>query len=264
MKYGLISANYGNIGDDMQSLAAERFLPQVDYEIDRERFWEFEAPEPVKVICNGWWAHNTACWPPAECVEPLLISMHLDPMVRGLFIGPGVVSRYKRPFGARDEDTLAFLQAAKVSSYLSYCLTLTFDQYTGPRTDDIICVDIDPKFVRHLGRPTKFVTHHQPALMAYPAFERRRRAKTLLAEYAKAALVVTSRLHCALPCLALGTPVVVLPPPHGAARFSGYQKLLTIQTPEQLSTLSLDVVPVPAIDIIRQQLIATCAEFISN
>lgn len=264
MKYGLISANHGNIGDDIQSLAAERFLPQVDYEIDRERFWEFEAPDPVKVICNGWWAHNTSCWPPPECVDPLLISMHLDPMVRGLFIGPDVVTRYKHPFGARDEDTLKFLQAAKVPAYLSYCLTLTFDQYAGEKTDDIVCVDVDPKFVKHLGRPVKFFTHYRTSFTAFAGPQRRQLAKDLLKEYAKAAFVITNRLHCALPCIALGTPVIVVAPPGGLTRFSGYQNLLTICTQNQLSSINLEMVSCPEFDTIKQRLITTCTEFISN
>jgi polysaccharide pyruvyl transferase WcaK-like protein len=35
-------------------------------------------------------------------------------------------------------------------------------------------------------------------------------ADTLLRKYAKAKLVVTSRIHCALPCLAMGTPVIFI------------------------------------------------------
>jgi exopolysaccharide biosynthesis predicted pyruvyltransferase EpsI len=33
-------------------------------------------------------------------------------------------------------------------------------------------------------------------------------AESVLKKYASAKLVVTSRLHCALPCLAFGTPVI--------------------------------------------------------
>lgn len=38
--------------------------------------------------------------------------------------------------------------------------------------------------------------------------ERLNDAETLVKKYAKASLVVTSRIHCALPCLGLGTPVI--------------------------------------------------------
>lgn len=39
-------------------------------------------------------------------------------------------------------------------------------------------------------------------------FDRLEEARRLITEYAKAALVITSRIHCALPCLGLGTPVL--------------------------------------------------------
>ena len=35
-------------------------------------------------------------------------------------------------------------------------------------------------------------------------------AENLLNKYARAKLVITSRIHCALPCLALGTPVIFI------------------------------------------------------
>src|SRR5690606_28318532 len=35
-------------------------------------------------------------------------------------------------------------------------------------------------------------------------------AEELLRKYSTAKLVITSRIHCALPCLALGTPVIYL------------------------------------------------------
>lgn len=54
-----------------------------------------------------------------------------------------------------------------------------------------------------------------------------RRAEDLLRRYASAPFVITSRLHCALPCLAMGVPVVV--PYHermSAGRFDGNIELL--------------------------------------
>lgn len=35
-------------------------------------------------------------------------------------------------------------------------------------------------------------------------------AEKLIKEYARARCVITSRIHCALPCLALGTPVIFI------------------------------------------------------
>ena len=48
-----------------------------------------------------------------------------------------------------------------------------------------------------------------------------REAEALVREYARAGLVVTRNIHCALPCLALGTPVVFVIPEFDPARFRG-------------------------------------------
>ena len=58
--------------------------------------------------------------------------------------------------------------------------------------------------------------------------ERRDAAETLLKRYRAASLVITSRLHCALPCLALGTPVVFLHSSTTDPRFRGLERLIRI------------------------------------
>ena len=60
-KYGVILyKDTDNIGDDIQTYAAYKKLPRVDYIIDRENMLEFvpEKKEMVKVIANGWFNHN--------------------------------------------------------------------------------------------------------------------------------------------------------------------------------------------------------------
>ena len=57
-------------------------------------------------------------------------------------------------------------------------------------------------------------------------------AERLVKCYAKAKLVVTSRIHCALPCLGLGTPVIYTEDAHqseaSACRFGGLRELFNI------------------------------------
>ena len=65
-------------------------------------------------------------------------------------------------------------------------------------------------------------------------------AKQKLASYGLAELVVTSRLHCALPCIALGTPVVFINDDPNDIRFSGYQKLLTIHNKSSIRSINWD------------------------
>src|SRR5688572_10324305 len=80
--FGLLSyAGTNNLGDEVQSLAALRFLPRVDRLVDRDNLSSFETAErtPVSVILNGWYGHRPENWPPAPCIRPLLVSVHFSP-----------------------------------------------------------------------------------------------------------------------------------------------------------------------------------------
>lgn len=58
----------------------------------------------------------------------------------------------------------------------------------------------------------EFIDHESPQIgKDYPTTESRlKRADELLKKYAKALCIVTSRIHCALPCLAFGTNVIYI------------------------------------------------------
>jgi hypothetical protein len=97
-----------------------------------------------------------------------------------------------------------------------------------------------------------------------------RRAQRFLDHYACAAYVVTSRLHVALPCVALGTPAVLLTPDPDDVRFSGYEDMLTILTVEHF--LDRDELPAAATILeryraarpLRTSLTETCERFFTT
>lgn len=68
-----------------------------------------------------------------------------------------------------------------------------------------------------------YVTHE--CQLSVPHRERFELAKALLQRYANAKLVITSRIHAALPCLGLGTPVILICP-YDRKRFDGIAELL--------------------------------------
>ena len=51
-------------------------------------------------------------------------------------------------------------------------------------------------------------------------------AEKLLRRYAKAKLVITSRIHAALPCIALGTPVILVVKNYDSLRYQGLDDFL--------------------------------------
>ena len=82
MKFGVvIHKPTMNLGDDIQTYAAAKLLPHVDYQIDREYISDFksENDEPVAVIMNAWWMWKKWNWPPADCIIPKLLSMQFMP-----------------------------------------------------------------------------------------------------------------------------------------------------------------------------------------
>jgi hypothetical protein len=222
MQFGLLSYSTRNIGDEIQSLAARRFLPRIDRYVDRDFLNQIDGKEPLKLILNGWFTHRPENWPPAPEIVPLLVSFHITREVLPLnvnrlratdWLTRGVALDYLRchqPIGCRDPATTDLLEAHGVAAYFSGCLTLTLENRQPQRSDVTYCVDVGKAVERYVaervGGPTVFQSHAVEVTESVEA--RFRRAELYLERYATAKLVVTSRLHCAMPCLAFGTPVV--------------------------------------------------------
>lgn len=225
MKYGLVYYyNTTNIGDDILTYAAKRFLPQVDYYIDREALDTFipENKEYVSVILNGWYLHNTYAFPPSPYIVPLFIGIHFN---KDIISGDysyldGNVTTYLQkygPVGCRDRKTLEALQAQNIKSFFSGCLTLTLKQYPDvKKTHNIVLTDVPPEVEQYVRgkmpeRNIISMTHKlSPEEVGKSWQEREIKLENYLKTYQGAELVITSRLHCALPSIALGTPVILI------------------------------------------------------
>lgn len=234
-----------NAGDYIQSLAAARFLPRVDKYINRERLSEYRG-EPVKMILNGWFMHRPANWPPAHSINPLLTSFHLNCQAKDQVLTKKGIEWFRSngPVGCRDQYTREVLSEHGIDTYMSGCLTSTFENTYGYRTSDVYFADVlfrvpgwntsartareflkavfygdvvklnkrtqllEQIFTADLLKNAKQISHYHTA--RHSEAERFNVAKSLLEKYATAKLVVTSRLHCAIPCLAFGTPVIFI------------------------------------------------------
>ena len=226
MKYGLlVFKGTDNIGDDIQTYAAEAFLPSVDYYIDRESLNVFrtENGEKVAVIMNAWYMYNKYTLPPSPHIYPLFIAVHfsksdyfrieedcLDARLREYFKQFGEV-------GCRDNNTRKIFLNKGISSFFSGCLTLTIEpQNMIGKNNTIYCVDVDEKIVNKVKTLNKVckvekISHDiEPDEKNFSWSNRKKRVEDLLEKYQSAYCVVTTRLHCALPCLALGTPVLLI------------------------------------------------------
>lgn len=250
MKYGLlVNIKTDNIGDDIQSYAAKQFLPTVDYVIDREAMDTFDSHgETVKTIMNGWYMYSKFNWPPVSNIDPLWISVHFsendyfgigERFLEGL---GGEYLQYHAPIGARDVSTREMLERNHIPAYLSGCLTLTIPQFGNVnKTDEVLLVDVDAESEKTIRRMyprenIRCVIHNvDPEEYAkWPIDKRFDGVEQLLRRYQGAKCVITSRLHCALPCLALQTPVFLIYKDEFAARMQSFLELLHYSNVETL------------------------------
>ena len=238
-----------NIGDYIQSLAAKQYLPKVDHLVNREQLGEYNAEE-IAMILNGWFCYNAENWVPSKSINPLFVSFHINSTAEKKMLSDKGIEYLKAhsPIGCRDNRTAELLKQKGVDAFYSGCLTLTLDNYKVPdneRTEDVYIVDpffdyptIEPissdikRFAKvvlkgelsKLNQKDKLLelvldkelintanyTYQVLPGKKHSESEKFEIAESLLRKYARAKLVITSRIHCALPCLAMGTPVIFL------------------------------------------------------
>ena len=215
--------NSKNIGDDIQTYSAWKLVDNAVF-CDREQLHLFQTP--TKLLCNGWFMSNGANWPPASHIHSLFLSFHISSSCQNEMTRPASIAYFKKhqPVGCRDIHTQQLLEKHKVASYLSRCLTLTLPHYNGDRNDEILFVDVIRKnyissyrsaIVNKLIPKTyknhvQHLTHFSNELKHKSIEQRMDDVKNLLERYKKAKVVFTSLIHCALPCIAMGTPVVFI------------------------------------------------------
>ena len=96
MKYGALKFTSTNIGDEIQSIAAQRFLPNVDYYIFREQLSKFSSDEKVKLIMNSWYMWKPKNLPSKDCIDPLLISMFFNPDCRDKILTKETITFFQK------------------------------------------------------------------------------------------------------------------------------------------------------------------------
>ena len=234
------SAKLGNIGDYIQSLAALQYLPKncIPLFFDRDKIEEYKISNSIYIIMNGWNKIKKGNRKISDNFVPIYISYHINNINKLDNITINNLKKYQ-PIGCRDIYTKNELKKKGIDSYFSSCLTTTLDiDYSAKeneRTNEIIFIDFKfgnfPEADRYIKSLKNYnfnnltYIQHMYKLKKYSHFERFKYAKTLLDKYARAKLVISTRIHGALPCLALKTPVIFVNK-HYDIRYPGLYELL--------------------------------------
>lgn len=215
MKYGSFKYGTWNIGDEVQTLAAEQHLPPVEQRFNRDTLRYAEAAEPHLTIMQGWFAQVPyASFPPSQAILPVFYGFHISikkSTHRHTFMSPEAVAYFNKhaPIGCRDRYTAEMLQKVGVDAFYSKCLTLTFPKRkTTPKHPKIFLVDA-PEFILPKSMRKEVIEIEHRFDLNLEDEEKRQIAGRILEMYREeAGLVITGRLHCALPCTAMGIPVI--------------------------------------------------------
>ena len=291
LAFGCVLPIGRNIGDDIQAIAAAQFLPDPKIYIERDFIGDFQFPRRLPTVINGWFMYTAhtrwvderpappKSWPPSECIDPLLISIHLEPD----FVPQALSEEGIRffcsygPVGTRDEFTHHILEERGIPSYFSGCLTLTLSNpYKNEQQKNnlIYLVDLPSNIEKVISRqcknPMVRLEHHGKDLKASSEDQDLlSRAEIVLDQYRRAKCVITTRLHAALPCLAFETPVVLIhPDPDSDSRMGGLIELLRHCTPRDALNGHLPIdpdAPTPnssGYRKYREKLISTVSEWV--
>lgn len=208
---------FSNLGDEIQTLAAVRLLGGVDGFISREHLHEWRGEALVSM--NGFFM-GSGNWPPSSDIRPVFFSFHLNKKYESVICSPAGVEYLKKhqPIGCRDCGTMAILAKYGVESFYSRCVTLTLPKREKEVSNgEIFIVGVDkelesiiPKAIR---KKAVRINQSSVRLPMLSCDLKREMGQQLLDGYAeRASLVITSKIHCAMPCLAMGIPVVFLYP----------------------------------------------------
>ncbi|MGF7143656.1 hypothetical protein HNQ56_002083 [Anaerotaenia torta] len=248
-----------NIGDPIQTYAMKYLYSLMNVqekdliEVSRYHARDYEGEEVVlpfnafNMIYNQF-GHPYGTLPVSSKIIPVFISFHLH--TRHFNEDILIDFMANQPIGCRDEETMKNMQNHGIQAYLTGCVTALL-----PRRDDeckgtkTFFVDVPGNLMefipKHLLEGAEFVEHQIPfertsdnETMAEDEYQRfYQLGISQLQKYRdEAALVVTSRLHAASPCMAMGIPVILVAD-NFDGRFAWLDKFLPLYTPEQFGKI---------------------------
>lgn len=280
MKYGYVSFGrnpaqsrdqYGNLGDWYQTFAVQELyrkmgIPESDWQaVDRTDITGYRG-DKTRLMLQGCYLHmkGAPVFPISADVDPCFFGFHclsaldrrgLSALSDDLWIG------------CRDEPTYRRMQKLGKRAYLSGCLSVTLDKRpAAPENGKVFLVDapreVEPFLPAPLRERAEYVSQSFRLLREWDDRETHRRlrekaAQTLSMYRDEAALIVTSRLHVASPCTALGIPVVLVRR-YFDERYAWIEKYLPLYTPDRFGEIDWNV-QAPDIEHVKRQVLETAA-----
>lgn len=252
-----------NLGDYIQTFATQNAIkkdyPDAEFLFnDRDSLSDYDK-EQALCIMQGWFSHQ-CLFMPNNNILPVFVGTHITPqsqnhLKRFLSYNPSYF--HNKEIGCRDKQTCNFFHSLGLKSYFSRCLTLTFPKReSSSLQNEIFIVNISKEYHQYIPneivKNAKFVNQKivknesSPDNLDSSCVMYYKLAQDLLRMYKNnAKLVITSAIHCAMPCLAMGIPVVLIDFEKNNSRFDVLDGILHIYNKEDLINKKIDFNPHP-------------------
>ncbi len=267
MKYGVLGvyethhrtdSGYFNIGDNIQGIAMKHILREVMgiaekdiVELDFHQLSSYNDEYlivPVNLFFFGCKDVRQTWFPASDKIIPVFTGVHF---ATDYFDEESIAYlRLYAPIGCRDEYTLRTMRKYHIPAYLAGCVTATLPtRLAAPKEGRPFLVDVSPELAGHIPKEIQdtaiYFEHEFYGEFCTDNFIRAEQlAKKALSLYANdASMVITSRLHCASPAIALGIPTIFAPN-RFLSRFSWLDRLLPIYTQDEFHNIDWNPNPV--------------------
>lgn len=248
MKYGLLKCtrNYFNLGDyyiayGVKQIYEEMGIPEEDIIlVDQYSLTDYDGEYVVVPMAGFFDAFTQIRWLPlSPKIIPVYIGFHcVDEKSLRLF---SENKRYE-PIGCRDEETMNRLRKNGIQAYVSGCTSLCINRREKKTTQTkVFVVEADEEVYQYIPSEIKNdmveIIHkvndfRQMDPREAEKIEIKLAEETFVRYRDEARLVITSKMHCALPCVALGIPVIFVLPRYDC-RWSGMDKLVHVYTRDE-------------------------------
>lgn len=255
MKFGILtySSPTANIGDLYQVIGIKRAYQQMKVaesdiiKIDRDYLAEYDGEYVILPLTSFMDVlPGTNIFPLSPRIIPVFIGMHCIDDQHLAYL-----SKYQHfgPFGCRDEISMKKMRQNGLNAYMSGCLSICAEKRPKlPTQKKVFLVDVSEKLYQNIPddllRDAVEVTHEFDLHHVNSKEEREqienKIAYEMLERYRKEArLIITSRLHCALPCTAMGIPVIV-GREMNEHRFGGMDKVLNYYNEDEFDKIDFN------------------------
>lgn len=212
-----------NMGDSIQTFAVNNLFRYAkikpDNIIDIPLYGKATTNEPCYLVVQGHFGRQYDLdFMDNPNIHPIFIGFAF----KDSFLLDDEIKYFKKyePILCRDEFTKNVLKRYDVDAYISGCLTETFEKREENNTDPrnkYYFIDVPPKFIEmipmHIKKNAIFTSQNIPidtisdSIMENGAIK----ASERMNEYKKnAKMVITSKLHCMVPCVAMGIPTIAV------------------------------------------------------